>query len=128
MPSSRAIIARGASRSPSVRRGQLANPSRYKNSAPAVVRDLFECLLAHAHSLGLTPVCRTSLHRAAFKVGTFLNGKRLMLDIADDMRPRLQNDFSALNRALHTPVDNHSLGCDSSGDMSLARDNERSAV
>lgn len=51
-----------------------------------------------------------------------------MLDIADDMRLRLQNDFSPLNRALNTPVDNHSLGFDSPPDMSFPRDKERSAV
>jgi hypothetical protein len=68
------------------------------------------------------------LHRTAFKIGTLLNGKRLVMDIADDMRLRLENHVSALNGAFDSPVHNHPLGLYSRGDMGFARDNERSTV
>jgi hypothetical protein len=67
-------------------------------------------------------------NRAALKIGATLDGKSLVVNIANDMRLRLQDNVSALNRALDSSVHNHSFGCDSSGDMSLTRDNERSAV
>ena len=51
-----------------------------------------------------------------------------MLNIADYMRLRLQNDFSTLNRALDFSVHNDSLRSDSSGDMSLGRDKERTTA
>jgi hypothetical protein len=68
------------------------------------------------------------LHRTTFKIGTFLNGKSLVMDIAHDMCLRLENHVSALNGALDSPVHNRSLGFYSRGDMGFARDNERSAV
>jgi hypothetical protein len=67
-----------------------------------------------------------SLHRTRFKIGTL--GKRLVMDIADNMRLRLENHVSALNGAFDSPVHNHSLSFHSRGDMGFARDNERSAV
>jgi hypothetical protein len=68
------------------------------------------------------------LDRAALKVGTSLNGKRLVVNIANDMRLRFQNNVSTLNRTLDFP--DHTLSCNSSGNMSPAGDgdNERSAV
>ena len=68
------------------------------------------------------------LHRAALKVGTLLNGKRLVMDIANDVRLRLKDHLSALNGALHSTVYHHSLGSDGPGDMGFAGDNQRSAV
>ena len=68
------------------------------------------------------------VHRTPIKERAFLNGKRLVVNIAHDMCLRLQNDVSAFNRTLDRPVHNHSLGLNRSRNMSLARDNERSAV
>jgi hypothetical protein len=95
---------------------QIGGP-RYSNGAHRYPS------LAKADLIG--PV---NFHRAAFKVGPFLNGKRLVLNIANDMRPRLQNDVSPLDLAFDFPVPNDSFGDDSAGDMSLARDYERSAA
>jgi hypothetical protein len=68
------------------------------------------------------------LHRAALEVGALLNSKRLVMDVANDVRLRLENHLSALNGALDSPVHDHSLGGDGSGDLGFARDNERSAM
>ena len=51
-----------------------------------------------------------------------------MVNIANDLRLRLQNNVYALNWTFDFPIYNHSLGCNSSVDMSPAGDNERSAV
>jgi hypothetical protein len=50
------------------------------------------------------------------------------MDIANDIRLRLENHVSALNGAFDSTVDNHSTGFYSRGDMGFARDNEGSAV
>jgi hypothetical protein len=50
------------------------------------------------------------------------------MNIANDLRLRLQNNVYALDRTFDFPIHNHSLGCNSSVDMSPAGDNERSAV
>jgi hypothetical protein len=68
------------------------------------------------------------LHRTAFEIGALLNGKRLVVDIADDMRVGPENHLATLNRALDAAVDDHSLSSDSSGDLGSARDNERNAM
>ena len=44
------------------------------------------------------------------------------------MRLRLENHRSALNGPLDSPVHDHSLGGDGSGDLGFARDNERRAM
>ena len=72
--------------------------------------------------------CSMGLHRATIKVGTLLNGKRLVMNVADDIGLRLENHLSALNGALDFSVHNNSLGCDGSGDLRFSRDNERSAI
>jgi hypothetical protein len=41
------------------------------------------------------------------------------------MRLRLKHHFTALNRALHPTVHNHSVSSDASDDLRLRRDNER---
>ena len=66
-------------------------------------------------------------HKKA-KEGTLLNGKRLVVNIANDMGLRLKNDLSALNRTFDCSIDNHALGCDGSGHMSPTGDDEGRAV
>jgi hypothetical protein len=68
------------------------------------------------------------LRGTAIKVGPLLNGKRLVMNIANDMRLRLKHHFAALNGALHSTVHNHALSSDASDDLRLRGDNERSAV
>ena len=68
------------------------------------------------------------LHRAAFKVGTPLDGERSVMNIANNMRVRLENHVCGLYGTLDSPVHNHPLGCDSSGNMGFTRKNKRSAV
>jgi hypothetical protein len=68
------------------------------------------------------------LRGAAIKVGPLLNGKRLVMNIANDMRPRFKHHVAALNGAFHSAVHNHSLGSDTSDDLGIWRDNKRSAM
>jgi hypothetical protein len=68
------------------------------------------------------------LRGAAIKVGPLLNGKRLVMNIANYMRLRLKHHLTALNRPLHSTVHNHSLSSDASDDLRLWGDNERSAM
>src|SRR6185312_9792810 len=68
------------------------------------------------------------LRGAAFKVGPLLNGKRLVMNIANDMRPRFKHHVTALNGTFHSAAHNHSLGSDTSDDLGTWRDNKRSAM
>jgi hypothetical protein len=52
----------------------------------------------------------------------------ILMNVANDMGLRLQNDLSALNRTFDFPIHNHALGCDGSGHMSPTGDDEGSAV
>jgi hypothetical protein len=47
-----------------------------------------------------------------------------VVNIANDMCLRLEKHLSSLNRAFDFTVYNHALGCDGSGDMSSAGDDE----
>ena len=69
-----------------------------------------------------------NLHGATIEEGTTFNGKRLVVNIANDMGLRLKNDLSALNRTFDCSIDNHALGCDGSGHMSPTGDDEGRAV
>ena len=40
-----------------------------------------------------------------------------MMNIANDLCTRFQNDLSSLNRTFHFPIHNDALGCNSSADM-----------
>jgi hypothetical protein len=70
--------------------------ARFAAVAPKTIarRNLFSCdisLAALSKSpsssfVGLAPVCAMGLCRAAIKVSTFLNSKRLVMNIANDMR------------------------------------------
>ena len=51
-----------------------------------------------------------------------------MLDVADDMRARLEHDLAAANGALDPPVDHHAVGLDAARDGGLRRDEERGAM
>ena len=55
---------------------------------------------------------------------TSLNGKRLVVNIADDVSPRLQDDTSTFNRAFDCPVYNHPLRFNRARHVRFARDNE----
>jgi hypothetical protein len=79
-------------------------------------------------SVGLVPICSVLLFRAAIKVGTLLNSERLVMNIANDMRLRFENDLAALDRPLNFTVHNNALGNDTSDYLRLRRDNERSAL
>jgi hypothetical protein len=70
----------------------------------------------------------TNLHGTTIEEGTTLDGKRLVVNIANDMCLRLQKDLSSLNRTFDFPVHNHALGYNGSGDMSPAGDDEGSAA
>ena len=50
------------------------------------------------------------------------------MNVANDMRLRLQNNFSALNWALDSPVHNDSLSSDAAADMCFGRNDEGRAV
>ena len=63
-------------------------------------------------------ISSADLDRAAIKVGTPLNGKRLVMNIADDMCLRLQNNVTALNWTLNFSIHNHALGRNDAVDMS----------
>ena len=70
----------------------------------------------------------SNLHRATIEEGTAFDGKRLVVNIADDMCLRLQNDVTAVNRAFDCSIHNHAFGCNGSIDMSPTGDDEGSAV
>ena len=55
-----------------------------------------------------------------------LNGKGLVVNIADDMCLRLQNDLTPLNRTLNIPINNDAFGCNNSVNMRPAGDQGRS--
>jgi hypothetical protein len=69
-----------------------------------------------------------NLHGTTIEEGTTFNGERLVVNIANDMSLRLQNDLSALDRTFDCSVHNHALGCDGSGHMSPTGDDEGGAV
>ena len=50
------------------------------------------------------------------------------MNIANDMRLRLENHVTALDGPLNFTVHNHALSNDTSDDLGLRRDNERSAL
>ena len=77
---------------------------------------------------GVAPVCSMGLFRAAIKVGTFLDRQRLVMNIANDMRLRLKHHFATLDGSLYLTVHDHPLCSDSSDDLGLRGDNERSAM
>jgi hypothetical protein len=52
----------------------------------------------------------------------------LVVNIANDMCLRLQNNVTALNRTLNFSIHNYTLGCNDSVDMSPASDDEGRAV
>jgi hypothetical protein len=52
----------------------------------------------------------------------------LVVNIADDMCLRLQNDFTPLNRTLNFPINNDAFGCNDSVNMRPAGDHEGRAV
>ena len=78
--------------------------------------------------IGLASVCSMILFRAAIKIGALLNSQRLVMNIANDMGLRFKDNLAALDGSLHLTVHNHALGNDSSDDLGLRRDNERSAM
>jgi hypothetical protein len=56
-----------------------------------------------------------------------LNRERLVANIANDMRLGSKHHVAALNRTFHFTVHNHALSSDTSDNMSIRRDDERSA-
>ena len=54
--------------------------------------------------------------------------ERLVVNIADHMRPRLENDLPSCDRALDRSLDNHLIGRNCSFDESPPRDYERLAA
>jgi hypothetical protein len=80
--------------------------------------------LASANGSDLAPIRAVGLRGAAIKVGPLLNGKRLVMNIANYMRLRLKHHFTALNWTLYSTVHNHSLSSDASDDLRLWGDNE----
>jgi hypothetical protein len=99
-------------------------------------RNLFTCGISLAalsngpsgSSVGLTPVCSAGLCRATIKEGAFFNSQSLVMNIANDMCLRFEHYVAALNGALHPTVHNHLLSSDTSDNLGLWRDNERSAM
>ena len=73
-------------------------------------------------------ISSADLDGAAIKVGTPLNSKRLVVNIADYISLRLQNNVTALNWTLNFSIHNHALGRNDSVDMSPAGDHEGRAV
>ena len=62
------------------------------------------------------------------KEGATLNGKRLMVNIANHMCVRFQNNLSSLNGTFDFSVHNDAFGSNNSVDMSPAGNDEGSAV
>src|SRR5262245_2429814 len=54
--------------------------------------------------------------------------QELVVNIANDMCLRLQNNLTALKRTRYFAINDYALGCNGSGDMSPVRDHEGSAV
>ena len=50
------------------------------------------------------------------------------MNIANDMRLRLKHHVAALNGSLNFTIHNHALSSDTSDDLGLRRDNERTAM
>jgi hypothetical protein len=99
-------------------------------------RNLFTCGISLAalsngpsgSSIGLTPVCSAGLCRATIKEGAFFNSQSLVMNIANDMCLGLEHYVATLNGPLHPTVHNHLLSSDTSDNLGLRRDNERSAM
>jgi hypothetical protein len=91
---------------------------------------------------GLFPICfndfasalpevlsvSSNLHRTTIEVGAPLNGKRSVVNIADNMGLRLQNDVTPLNRTLDFSIHNHALGYNDTVDLSPSGDHQGCAV
>jgi hypothetical protein len=67
-------------------------------------------------------------HWTAIEEGTPLNGKRLVVNVADDMCLRLKSDITAVNRTFDISIHNHAFGGDGSIDLSPSGDHEWRAV
>lgn len=99
-------------------------------------RDLFCSISLAALSSGpsgstvrLTPVRSMSLLCCtAIKVSALFNSQSLVMNIANNMRLRLEHYVATLNGALHRTVHNHLLSGNASDNPALRRDNERSAM
>jgi hypothetical protein len=78
--------------------------------------------------LGLALICLVRLFRAAIEVGTLFNSQRFVTNVAYNMRLRPERDIAALDRSLDSAVYDHVFGNDASDNVSLRRDNERSAM
>jgi hypothetical protein len=72
-----------------------------------------------ANSFPLSSVGSEGLCRAAIEVGTFLNRQSFVIDVAHDMRLRLEHHVTALNRTLHFTIHNHLLSSDASDNSAL---------
>jgi hypothetical protein len=60
--------------------------------------------------------------------GVTLNGKRLIMNIANHMCLRFQNNLSSPNGTFDFSVHNDALGCNGSVDVSAAGNDQKSAV
>ena len=57
------------------------------------------------------------MHRTTIEESATLNGKGLMMNIANDLCTRFQNDLSSLNRTFHFPIHYDAFGCNRSADI-----------
>ena len=69
-----------------------------------------------------------NLHQTTIDKGATLNGKRLIVNIANHMCLRFQNNLSSPNGTFDFSVHNDALGCNGSVDMSPAGNDQKSAV
>jgi len=76
----------------------------------------------------LLAVGYVSLCRAAVEVGTLLDRKRLVSDVTDDMGLGLEYHVAALDRSFYSTVYNDLLCRDASMDLSIWRNDQRSAA
>ena len=69
-----------------------------------------------------------NLHQTTIDKGATLNGKRLIVNIANHMCVRFQNNLSSPNGTFDFSVHNDALGCNGSVDMGAPGNDQKSAV
>src|SRR6185437_4388577 len=72
----------------------------------------------------LASIGRMRLHGAALKMRALLDAERLVVNVADHVRPRLQHHLAALNRPFDPTLDDHLARLDRSAELGIPREDE----
>jgi hypothetical protein len=102
------------------------DPFRCRGGVSRTPGNLPDRLLLNAFGPSLT--IGAGMHRAAVEERPALDGKRLVMNVANDMSLRLQNDVASLDRPLNPSVHDDAAGSDGSGNVSAPRNDERGAM